>query len=294
MKITVLIISYKSLAKLEKCLSTIGNGKEIIIVENSNNIEFKDIIEKKYKNSKVIVNNENLGFGAAANIGFQQIKTKYALLLSTDVAIDEDQLIKIENEIANCKEDFALATPIYDDLIDFNTNNDFDKHLSKKNLKTQNNETKTKIDLIKGCSLIVNLDKFKNNNIFDENFFFFYEEIDLCKRIKKMEENIFVFNKIKISHEGGKGVDSNISQNYSNFRHWNYYWSRFYYHKKHYGYFYSLLMHSSKLVRFFISFVVLYFFSKEKFRKNKFRFFGLFSSIVGIKSSVSKNILNKN
>jgi len=214
--------------------------------------------------------------------------------LEPDIIINENQLIKIENEISNCDEDFALATPLYDDLIDFNKNNDFDKDLSEKNLDINSNKTKTKIDLIKGCSLIVNLDKFKDKYVFDENFFFFFEDIDLCKRIKKMKENIFVFNNIKIFHGSGKGVDSDINLEYDDFRNWNYYWSRFYYHKKHYGYLKSFFMHFSKLVRFFISFIALFFFSKNRFRKNKSRFFGLFSSIVGIKSSVSDNILNKN
>ncbi len=294
MNLSIVIISYKSLEKLENCLSGLGKNIEKIIVENSNNFQFKELIEKKYYKAKVIINNENLGFGKAANIGFQKINTKYALLLSTDVKIDESQLIKIQNEIDNCNEEFALATPLHDDLIDFNNSNNFDKHFKSKKINISTNESKTKIDLIKGCSLIVNFNKFKDKYIFDENFFFFFEEIDLCKRIKNINENIFVFNKIKIFHEGGKGVDPKIAQNYSDFRHWNYYWSRFYYHKKHYGFLYSLFIHLSKLIRFFISFLALYFFSKEKFRKNKFRFFGLFSSVIGIKSSVSKDILNKN
>ena len=291
MSLPIIIISYKSLSKIKKCLSNLGNKNEVLIIENSSDNEIKHSIENEYINCKVIINQKNLGYGKAANIALNEIKTKYALILEPDVKIDENQIIKIENEISLCEEDFALATPLYDDLIDFNKNNNFDKDLSKININI--NETKTKIDLIKGCSLIVNLDKFKTEKVFDENFFFFYEDIDLCKRIKKMGENIFVFNKIKIVHEGAQGVSSDINQEYLNFRHWNYYWSRFYYHKKHYGYITSFLQHISKLIRFFVSYAVLYFFSKERFIKNKYRFLGLFSSMIGIKSSKSKNILTK-
>ena len=294
MNLSLIIISYKSISKLEKCLSTIGDKREIIVLENSDKHEIKKNIESKHNNCKVIVNNKNLGYGKAANIGFRQTKSQYAMVLSTDVKINEAQLMGIENEIFNCKEDFALASPIYDDLIDFNKNKNFDKELNTKELNINNKENRTKVDLIKGCSLVVNLSKFSDKNIFDENIFFFFEEIDLCKRVKNMKENIFVFNNIKIFHESGKGVDSDINLEYDDFRNWNYYWSRFYYHKKHYGYLKSFFMHFSKLVRFFISFIALFFFSKNRFRKNKSRFFGLFSSIVGIKSSVSDDILNKN
>jgi len=294
MKITVLIISYKSLTKLEKCLSTIGNNNEIIIIENSNNVEFKDIIEKKYKNSKVIINNKNLGYGSAANVGFTKIKTQHAILLNTDTTIHENQIKEIENEIENGGEDFALASPIYDDLIDFCKNNNFDKSLSSNKLDANSSENKTKIDLIKGCSLIVNLKKFENKNIFDDNFFFFFEEIDLCKRVKLDGENIYVFNKIKITHGNADAVDKKINTNYDDFRNWNYYWSKFYYHKKYYGFLSSFIEHFSKLIRFFVSAIFFAFFSKEKFKKNKARFSGLFCSMIGVKSSVSDKILNKN
>ena len=294
MNLSILIISYKSLAKLEKCLSTIGNNKEVIVIENSNNIEFKDIIEKKYKNCKVIINNSNLGYGRAANIGFKEIKTQYVILLNTDTVIKESQIIEIENEIINWKDDFALASPIYDDLIDFSKNNNFDKTLLTNQLDPNTKDSRTKVDLIKGCALVVNLKKFDNKNIFDDNFFFFFEEIDLCKRLKINSENIYVFNKIKINHDSAGAIDNQINSNYGDFRNWNYYWSKFYYHKKHYGFVSSFLNHFSKLIRFFVSAIVFFFFSKSKFKMNRSRFLGLFSSMLGVKSSVSDKILNKN
>ena len=109
-----------------------------------------------------------------------------------------------------------------------------------------------------------------------------------------MNGNIFIFNKVKIIHDGGGSVDDVMSDNYDDFRNWNYYWSRFYYNKKHYGYLSSFIIHFSKLIRFFMSVIIFFFFSKSKFKMNKSRFLGLFSSMIGIKSSSSKDILNKN
>ena len=209
MKQPIVIISYKSITLLEQCLSNLGNNREIIIVENSDEIEIKEKIEKKFKHCRVIINYKNFGYGKAANIGFKEIKTKYAFIIEPDIIINEDQLNQIENEISNCEEDFALATPLYNDLIDFNKNNEFDKDLSEKNLDINNTERKTKIDLIKGCSLIVNLDKFKDKYVFDENFFFFFEDIDLCKRVKIMNENIDELEEYPIQGGGGTDFDAN-------------------------------------------------------------------------------------
>ena len=112
MKITILIISYKSLEKLENCINSIGFNKKIIVIENSNNKKIKEIIEKKYINVKVILNNSNLGYAKASNIGFELIKTEYAFLINTDIVITEKQVDQIEDSLIELNDDFTLATPL--------------------------------------------------------------------------------------------------------------------------------------------------------------------------------------
>ena len=129
MNITILIISYRSIKKLDQCLYNIGKKINVIIVENSDNKNLKKEIEKKYPNSKVILNNSNLGYSTAANIGIKEIKTKYVLLINTDILIKDYQVLELEKEIESTKEDFSLATPYHDDLEDFIMNNNFDKFL---------------------------------------------------------------------------------------------------------------------------------------------------------------------
>jgi len=293
MNLSIIIISYKSLTNLENCLKHLGNKREILIIENSNEYKLKENIESKHKNCKVILNKENFGFGKASNIGIEKINTQFVLLLSTDILIKENQIDLIESEILKLNNSFALASPLSDDLIDFIKNNNFDKFLENKIIDPNNNDDSTKVDLIKGCSLIINLKKFEKQKVFDENFFFFFEEIDLCRRVKNSKESIYILNKIKIIHYSGKGVDPKLQSNYDDFRNWNFYWSRFYYYKKHYGYLFSFIKHISKLLRFFVNTIRFYLFSKEEFKKNKSRFLGLSCSMIGINSKLSNKILNK-
>ena len=293
MKLLILIISYKSLPKLEKCISSIGNNRKIVVIENSNNIEIKTIIEQKFSNCSVIIIGKNLGYGAAANIGFNKTENQFVLLLNTDTIIKENQIDKIENEILSGGDDFALASPIYDDLIDFYQNNQFDKKFHKQKINYDENTNRTRVEIIKGCSLVINFNKFKDKLIFDDNYFFFFEEIDLCKKIRDMNENIFIFNKIKIEHVNIDLKNINDKKIYDNFRNWNYYWSSYYYHKKHYGFISSFTKHFSKLFRFPLSALFFYLISNTKHRTNKFRFYGLLASILGIKSSKSKKILDR-
>ncbi len=199
MKLSVLIISYRSLEKLKNCINSIGNSKEILVIENSNNQKIKEEIERDFKNCEVLLNNSNLGYAKASNIGFKLIKTQYALLLNTDIIITENQINEIEKEIDELKDNFTLASPLSDDLIDFNRNNRFDKFFDKK-FDNFNDEKKiTQIDLVKGCSLIVNLKKFDNGQVFDDNYFFFFEEMDLCREIKKRVKTFIYLIVLKLS-----------------------------------------------------------------------------------------------
>jgi len=293
MKLTVLIISYRSLEKLRNCVKTIGKNREIIIIENSDNTQIKKIIENEYKNCKVILNNCNLGYAKASNIGFKLINTEYALLLNTDIIINENQINQIEKETVELGDGFTLASPFSDDLVDFNRNNKIDKFFNKNKDNFDDNKKISKVDLVKGCSLIVNLKKFVNKDVFDNNYFFFFEEMDLCRKVIKNNENIYLLNQIKIEHKSAQSLDENLNIKYHNFRHWNYFWGRFYYFKKNYGYRYALTTHLSKLIRFSFNMLKYYLISKPQYYKNKYRFLGLFNSIIGKPSISSVKILEE-
>lgn len=290
MKLSILIISFKSLSILRECLIKLGNKRDILIVENSNSKDIKKNIQKEFPNVKFILNNKNLGFSKAANIGLNSINSDDVLMINTDVVIKEEQITNLEKEICNSTIEYALATPYTDDLVNFIAQSKFDKFLKNFNL-LESNEKFQKVDFIKGSILIINLRKFENKYLFDENFFFFFEEIDLCRKVKILKQNIYVLMFEKVVHFGS-GSTSIKHQNYVNFRNWNYIWSSFYYNKKHYGFLFSFFKHLSKLFRYLIGILFFFFLSKNKFLANKFRFLGLLSSMLGIKSIKSSKFLD--
>ena len=85
--ITIVITSFKSDEIIRNCLNSIDNQCEIILVENSNNIDFKTNLEKDFKNVKCFLTGENFGYGKANNIGLNKVKTKYALILNPDAKL---------------------------------------------------------------------------------------------------------------------------------------------------------------------------------------------------------------
>ena len=69
--LTVVIVTYRSENKIFSCLNSIPGEINVIVVENSNNEEFKKLIESNYRNVKCILTNENLG---AFRLIFDQIR----------------------------------------------------------------------------------------------------------------------------------------------------------------------------------------------------------------------------
>ena len=90
--ITIVITSFKSDEIIRNCLNSIDRQYQVILVENSNNLELKKNIEREFTNVKCILTGENFGYGKANNIGLKKVKTKYALILNPDATLHTSSL----------------------------------------------------------------------------------------------------------------------------------------------------------------------------------------------------------
>ena len=130
--------------------------------------------------------------------------------------------------------------------------------------------------------MLMNLSQFEDIGFFDENIFFFLEEIDLCKRLKRKNKIIYYSPNIKVHHEGGKSHDNSYYYEMELSRNWHWMWSTFYYNKKHNGYLIALLVILPKLfTATFKFFIYSIFKNKEKKEIYKQRYLGLINSILG-------------
>ena len=137
------------------------------------------------------------------------------------------------------------------------------------------------------------MDQVKNFGFFDENFFIYLEEIDLCKRLRKANKKIFLDKNIIVNHLGGSSHDKSINYQMELSRNWHWMWSTFYFNKKHYGYLFALISVSGKFFSALTKVIFYSFILNDKKRKIYFqRLSGLFNSIIGKKSWYRPNILN--
>ena len=170
-KITVVINTFNSEDKIQQCLNSINSKTKIIIIENSNNQNFKDQIEKKYSNVNCILTGQNLGYAKGNNLGLSKVRSEYALILNPDAYLENSTLDRLLYSANNFK-DFAIIGPA--------------KQNEYSNLDLNKKEQDIfQVNSLKGFAMFLNLKQFKEIGFFDENFFIYLEEIDLCKRLKK-------------------------------------------------------------------------------------------------------------
>ncbi len=266
--ITFVIVSFRSSHIIEKCIKSINPKIKIIIVENSNNIQVKDYLENKFLNVQVIIAKKNLGYGTGNNLGISKVDTQYAFILNPDAILEENSLEKFYKAQIFLKDDFTILAP--------NLFNNYGYFLnSNKNI----NKEILEVDYVKGFAMLINLKKIHPKDLFDENFFLFLEEIDLCKRIKQSGGKIFVIQNSKIHHLG-KQASENIL-NIELCRNWHWMWSLFYYNYKHFGiitaYRVAIIRFFSSIFKLFFSFV---FFNKKKILIHYYRINGLFNAFL--------------
>ena len=109
--LSVVIVTLKSEHVIHECIESIDKDISIIVVENSDNLKFKEDLEKKYPNVNCLLANKNLGMGRGSNLGIENSKTDYVLVLNPDVTLESDtidQLIIASKTIS----DFTILSPI--------------------------------------------------------------------------------------------------------------------------------------------------------------------------------------
>ena len=144
------------------------------------------------------------------------------------------------------------------------------------------NENILNVDYVDGFSMLINKEKFKDEDFFDESFFLYLENTDLCLRTKKRGQNIFIIKNSLIDHAGEGSI---VSKDLEYLRNWHWMWSKFYFNKKHYGYFNAFLKIISNLVSAIFKYVFyLILFNSHKKKIYLMRLCGLYNSIIGKKS----------
>jgi len=268
--ITIIINTFNSDEKIFSCLDTIEGTFKILVIENSNNSNFKKRIENEYSNVTCELTKDNLGYAKGNNLGLSKVTTKFALVLNPDTLVQKDALQNFLKTATN-KPDFTIIGPAIQEKVDQNKYTNVSDLIEVKN--------------VKGFAMFLNIKQFNDIGFFDDNFFIYFEEIDLCRRVRLCNKKIYLDPTIIINHAGGSSHNKSIDIEMELSRNWHWMWSTFYYHKKYDGFTMALIKTFRKLISSSLKYIFFSILNKKAKKQIYFqRMSGLFNAIIGKKS----------
>lgn len=249
--ISIIIVNYKSDKETLRCAYNLFRleGIEIIVVDNSNSFSLKKSL-KDYSQEIIYINpKRNIGYGNGNNLGAFHAKGKYLLILNPDTILQPNVLQNLFGFIER-NENIAVVAPLlvdgkgrvvkqistqkltpvrqiftYTFVVKLLPNNKVMKDFLKENTKS---EVPYEVEVVPGSAFIIRKNVFDKLGGFDKNYFLYFEENDLFKRVKEEGYKIYKVPSAKVFHKWQPAEGDGKLKKYFEA-------SRFYYFKKHYG-----------------------------------------------------------
>ena len=230
--ISIIIISYNSKEYVIDCIKSIIYTcydfiPEIIIVDNNSSDNTVEVVENLFPDVVLVKNEENYGYAKAINIGVENAKGDYLILSNADVIYRKNSIQTLVSHIVanTCsicgpqqifpdgkfQRSFgyfpSIKRAIYDvfgitKYVQNNKRREFEKGIQKP----------YKVEYIDGAILCANKNTFYNLNRFDEDYFFYSEEVDFCYKAQmKGIDCCIVPRSIVVHHRGGSQEKQGMS-----------------------------------------------------------------------------------
>jgi N-acetylglucosaminyl-diphospho-decaprenol L-rhamnosyltransferase len=251
--LSLILVNYNGSKFLYDCLSSIekftdADTYEVIIVDNFSTDDSVKIIKDNFPSFKLIYSQNNLGFCKANNLAFKYSQGEHLLFLNTDTILIENtpsilseylnqhcDVATVSSRITfqdgsyqlSCGSLLNIAFELFDKIrysLDNKWHSFFSKLYDRQYSKVQ------EVGWVTGACLMIRRDVFEQIGGFDENFFMYFEDKDLCKRVKELGYKVVYYPKTTIIHLlGGSshGIKKSVNKYYRD--------SQLYYYQKHLG-----------------------------------------------------------
>ena len=227
--ITASIVIYKENFKvLEKAMGSFLDStlsKKLYIIDNSPSNEFKNKIQND--SVEYIYSNKNIGFGKGHNSILHKLSSenKYHLILNPDVIfhpeILEKLILKMESSeslsmiaprVLNTNNKLLYTARRYPNLFEliFRFLGIFKKFTTIGEYKNQNHKQSFSPDFVQGSFMLFKTEDFLRLKGFDNRFFMYMEDVDICKRIDQLGKIKLFYPKVEITHTHRKGSSKEL------------------------------------------------------------------------------------
>lgn len=227
-QLSIIIVNYNTGSLLERCLSSLfantsGLEVEVFVVDNASSDDSLKGISRFRDRLKLISNQENLGFARGSNVGLRGSRGEYVLFLNPDTEILDGALTKMISFMQANKEVGFLVPKIYlpDGKFQESSVGPFPslfhiilfrsslaiffpslkRLLFRRYLKP---EGTFQVDWATGACLLCRRELLERLKGFDEDFFMYYEDVDLCYRARRIGAKVYFYSGAEIIHHQGK------------------------------------------------------------------------------------------
>lgn len=255
--VSIIFVNYNTTKLLKECLEsvkeqTIGINYEVIIVDNDSNVENKAELKELSEKYKVVLSDENLGFGRANNLGATYANGKYLFLLNTDTVLVNNAIKILFDYIESNPECGVVGGNMlnkdmkpYHSYLRFLPNikaiikdeilpSKFSYYRNLDNYNYNKTDAPLEVGYITGAAFMIRKELFDKVGGFDKDFFLYCEECELCARVKKIGYSIINVPQASIIHYEGASMQTD-----EDFNAWRYAQmngrSQFLYFKKVFG-----------------------------------------------------------
>lgn len=253
MELSVAIVSYNAREELEACLSSVvaeteDGTPEIIVADNASADGSVAMVQDRFPGVDVLESNENLGFARASNLCWRRAHRPLVLFLNSDTVVPQGALARMV-AIMNDRGDVGALGPRLknaDGSIQMSFGNmlSFSAELRQKLLNAgyrngrgplrgyveKLHARERTVDWVSGACLLTRRELLERVGGFDEEFFLYSEDVDLCARLRAQGARILFTPAIEIIHHRGRSVETDRDKAYVESQR-----SRLHFYAKHYG-----------------------------------------------------------
>ena len=216
MDVSVIIVNYNTSDLVQRCINSVLKQTqsifEIIVVDNASQDDSVKVLRHYGDKIKLIENNHNHGFGKANNQGFSVSSGKYIFLLNPDAVLTDNVTLSKLQDYLKSNTFCGIAGPVVmqnEKITQPQYVYPGQNHL-KKNLET----LPGKIAWIIGASLFIRREVYEKLKGFDEDYFLYCEEVDLCLRARRAGWTIEVVSDIRVDHIGSASEKKSSKRDY--------------------------------------------------------------------------------
>jgi len=232
MKLSIVILCWNDRNVIAECLQSIygtthATEFEVIVSDNGSTDGSIDLIRTNYPQVQVIENGCNLRFAKANNVGVKASRGDYVLILNPDTVIHEgalDAMVRIADlhpqigafgcRVLNSDGSYQVSARPFASLrgewivaLYLRWLSYVSERLRADAYPGWKGETPRQVDWITGCFMLIRADVFREVGGFDEQFFYYYEDMDLCRQIRAAGYQVAYVPDASITHLKGQSTN---------------------------------------------------------------------------------------